>query len=46
MFEYIWYVLNNPEDVEFYHYIPIIIGVLVIVGIVAIIKWGIRLFRQ
>ncbi|MBA7552380.1 hypothetical protein ES705_44941 [subsurface metagenome] len=44
MFEYIWYVLNNLDEVPFYYVLPIIVGVLVIIGIITIIKWIIKLF--
>ena len=46
MFEYVWYVLNNPEDVEFWDYIPIILGLFVIVGVVITIKWIIKSFKR
>lgn len=44
MFEYVWYVLNNLNEVSFYNVIPIILGVLVIIGLIVIIKWIIKLF--
>ena len=42
MFEYIWYVLNNLNEVPFYSILPIVFGILVVIGIVAIVKWIIK----
>jgi hypothetical protein len=46
MFEYVWYVLNNLNEVEFYDVIPIIVGALLLIGIFSIIKWIVKSLKS